>query len=94
LNVFFVLIVVWWVDMRYNRDRFGWEIMVLARKLSLVLVQMLQSQDPNQQAVSSMMVLGGFLLLTLIFKPFVCYECIKQKKKRCHHWFFILKYFY
>lgn len=75
-----------WLYMRYNRDKFGWEIMVLIRKLSIVLIQMLNSQSPSLQSRNSIILLSCFLLLQVNFKPFVCYDCIKQRKKRCLHW--------
>jgi hypothetical protein len=75
-----------WLYLRYNRDYYWWELVVLARKLLLVLGAMITSYDPLVQSYLALAIMFVFLGWHLHVRPYTCYECLKQRKKRCRHW--------
>ncbi|CAM9440421.1 unnamed protein product, partial [Chrysoparadoxa australica] len=75
-----------WLYLRYNRDYYWWELVVLARKLLLVLGTMLASQNPDAQAEVALVIMIFFFVWHAYVRPFTCYDCLKSRKKRCRHW--------
>jgi hypothetical protein len=57
--------------LRYNKKYYYWEILVMIRKLLLVLITRVLSNDLVTQIVGCAFVLGGALLLQLACKPFI-----------------------
>ena len=57
--------------LRYDTGYYGWEAVVLLRKLLLVLIARVLSSDQAAQIACSAAVLGGALLLQLLCKPFL-----------------------
>jgi outer membrane protein assembly factor BamB len=57
--------------LRYDTVYYGWEAVVLLRKLLLVLIARVLSSDQAAQIACSAAVLGGALLLQLLCKPFL-----------------------
>jgi hypothetical protein len=72
--------------MRYNRDYYYWEIVILFKKFALVFIQIMYNDVPEEQAQLSIGLMCVFLYVSAKVKPFVCYPCLKQRKKRCKHW--------
>lgn len=70
--------------MRYNREFFYWEIVVLGKKLMLVLVNAFNNEDPIAQANWAIGILSVSLAVTFHYKPYICYRCLKLKKRRCY----------
>mmetsp|Transcript_13951 Transcript_13951/g.18300 ORF Transcript_13951/g.18300 Transcript_13951/m.18300 type:complete len:1129 (+) Transcript_13951:344-3730(+) len=75
-----------WLYLRYNRDFYYWEIVMLVRKLFIVIGQKAYNAYPDRQAKSCIAIITVAFVWHMWVKPFTCYECIKQRKKRCKHW--------
>lgn len=75
-----------WLYLRYNRDYYYWEIVMLLRKLFIVLFQMAFNNYPSKQVYACLIIIGVAFVWHCKVKPYTCYDCIKQRKKRCKHW--------
>ena len=69
--------------MRYNRDHYYWELVVMARKLVLVLIGIFYNNSGQKQAQWSIGVLVVSLYAHLYVKPFMSLQALRQRKKRC-----------
>ena len=74
-----------WLYLRFNRDFYYWETIMMIRKLLIVLLQVGLKTQPQLQANCSIAVVSIFFVATVRSRPFVCYSCLKQRKKRCKH---------
>jgi hypothetical protein len=74
-----------WLYLRFNRDFYYWETIMMIRKLLIVLLQVGLKTRPQLQANWSIAVVSIFFVATVRSRPFVCYSCLKQRKKRCKH---------
>jgi hypothetical protein len=74
-----------WLYLRFNRDFYYWETIMMIRKLLIVLLQTGLKTNPPLQADCSIAVVTIFFVATVRSRPFVCYSCLKQRKKRCKH---------
>jgi hypothetical protein len=57
--------------LRYDPEHYYWEVLVLARKLLLVLITKVLSNNPTAQIAGCAVVLGGALALQYRSKPFL-----------------------
>ena len=74
-----------WLYLRFNRDFWYWEIVMMVRKCLIVIIKVVYAKTPKTQAEGSIAILMLFLIPTYYTKPFICYNCLKQHKKRCKH---------
>ena len=74
-----------WLYLRFNRDFWYWEIVMMVRKCLIVIIKVVYAKTPKTQAEGSIFILVLFLIPTYYTKPFICYNCLKQHKKRCKH---------